>query len=61
MCNTPFQVFEKYFGANQLWLDIMKDIVIPILGYSVKHHVLIHFGLRYQKGITHDQKDGMKL
>jgi hypothetical protein len=31
-------------------------IAIPTLGYRV----LIHFGLQYQKGIAHDQKDGMK-
>jgi hypothetical protein len=47
--------------GNQLLLDTMKGIVILTLGYSIKHHVLIHFGLRYDKGIVHDQKDGMKL
>ncbi len=61
MCNAPFQAFKKCFGANQLWLDTMKGIAIPALGYFIKHHVLIHLGLRYQKGIAHDQKDGMKL
>jgi hypothetical protein len=47
--------------GNQLLLDAMKSIVILILGYSIKHHVLIHFGLCYEKGIVHDKKDGMKL
>jgi hypothetical protein len=61
MCNTPFQVSKKCFQGNQLSLDTMKGIIIPILGYFVKHHVLIHFGLRYQKGIAHGQKDGVKL
>jgi hypothetical protein len=54
MCNAPFQAFKKCFGANQLWLDTMKGIAIPALGYFIKHHVLIHLGLRYQKGIAHD-------
>jgi hypothetical protein len=58
---TPSQVSKKCFWGNQLSLDIMKGIIIPILGYFIKHHVLIHFGLRYQKGIVHDQKDGIKL
>jgi hypothetical protein len=31
-----------------------KWIAIPVLKYFVKHHVLIHFGLCYQKGIVHD-------
>jgi hypothetical protein len=35
------------FLSNQLSLDTMKGIIIPILGYSIKHHVLIHFGLHY--------------
>jgi L-asparagine transporter-like permease len=60
-CNTLFKISSKYFGANQLWLDTMKVITIFVLGYFGKHHVLIHFGLRYHKGITHDQKDGVKL
>ncbi len=38
-----------------------KRIAIPTLRYSIKHHVLIHFGLRYQKGIARDHKDGVKL
>jgi hypothetical protein len=59
--NTPFRVFKKCFGTNQLWLDTMKDIVILVLGYSIKHHVLIHVGLHYQKAFVHDQKDGVKL
>jgi hypothetical protein len=54
MCDTPFWVSKKCFGANQLWLETMKGIAILILGYSIEHHVLIHFGLHYQKGITHD-------
>jgi hypothetical protein len=61
MCNTPFQVSKKCFQGNQLSLDIMKGSVIHVLGYFVKHHVLIHFCLRYQKGITHGQKDRVKL
>ncbi len=48
ICNTPSQVFKKCFWGNQLSLDIMKGIVVPILGwYFVKQHVLIHFGLHY--------------
>jgi hypothetical protein len=61
MCDTPSQVSKKCFWGNQLLLDTMKGIVVLISGYFIKHHVLIHFGLRYQKGIDHDQKDGMKL
>jgi len=61
MCNTFFRVSKKCFGVNQLWLDIMKGIAIFVLGYYVKHHVLIHFGLCYQKGIVYDQNDGVKL
>ncbi len=38
-----------------------KWIAIPILGYSIKHHVVIHFCLHHQKGIAHDPKDRVKL
>ncbi len=32
-----------------------EGTIILILGqYFVKHHVLIHFDLRYHKGIAHD-------
>jgi hypothetical protein len=60
-CNVPFQVSKKCCWGNQLSLDTMKGIIIPILGYFVKHHVLIHFGLCYMNGIAHGQKDGAKL
>jgi hypothetical protein len=60
-CNTPFQVSKNYFWGNQLLLDTMKGIVIHVLGYFVIHHVMIHFGLRYQKGIARGHKDGVKL
>ncbi len=57
----PFSGIQEMLLGNQLLLDIMKGIIIPILGYSIKHHILIHFGICYEKGITHDQKDGVKL
>jgi len=54
-CAIPFfQVFNKCFVANQLWLETMKDFAIHVLGYSIEHHVFIHFGLRYHNGIAHD-------
>jgi hypothetical protein len=61
MCDTPSQVSKKCFWGNQLSLDTMKSIVILILRYFIKDHVLIHFGLCYQKHIDHDHKDGVKL
>jgi len=71
MCNTLFSsilgmfwgqsTIIRHYERHYITKPKCKWIVIPVLGYSIKHHVLIHFGLHYQKGIIHDQKDGMKL
>jgi hypothetical protein len=61
MCNALFWVSKKCFWGQSTIVEHYEEycitkpkpkwITIPTLGYFVKHHVLIHFGLWFYKNI----------
>ncbi len=57
----PFSRIQEVFWGQSTMAGHYEGHCNTLIGDSVKHHVLIHFGLCYQKGIIHDQKDGVKL